>query len=297
MNPDAQDALPVTGALDLPRTLDGLLMGRADPCLQRVDGGYLLAEDTADGPVTLALRPVEGALEVAAWGPGAAAGLAVAGRRAGLHDDPLSFRPPDPRLRDLVVHFRGLRMAEGGPRFPWLCRAILGQLVTTIEAGQTWRALVRALGRPAPGPFPGLLLAPRPADLAAAPAWRFESFGILPRLARTLRRAAVEAAALDDWPADALDARLDAIPGIGPWTTGLVRATALGDPDTLIRGDLHLPGTVGQALVGEPRADDDRMEALLEPYRPHRYRLVRLLIAAHRKPVRRGPLPEARRWG
>ncbi len=290
--------LPVVGALDLPRTLDGLLMGRFDPCIQRQDGVVFLAEDTPDGPVTLALRPENDVLHVAAWGPGAAAGLAVAPFRAGLHDEPLAFRPPDPRLRDLVVHFRGLRMAQGGPRFSWLCRAILGQLVTTIEAGQTWRALVGALGRPAPGPLPGLALAPRPADVAGAAAWRFDQLGILPRLGRTLRRVAVEAAGLDDWPAAALDARLDAIPGVGPWTTGQVRATALGDPDTLIRGDLHLPGQVGRALVGEPDADDARMEALLEPYRPHRYRLVRLLIAAHRKPLRKGPRggPE-RRWG
>ncbi len=56
----------------------------------------------------------------------------------------------------------------------------------------------------------------------------------------------------------------------------------LGDADAVPTGDLHLPDEVGWALAGERRADDARMLELLEPFRGHRFRLLRLLLAAGR---------------
>jgi 3-methyladenine DNA glycosylase/8-oxoguanine DNA glycosylase len=56
----------------------------------------------------------------------------------------------------------------------------------------------------------------------------------------------------------------------------------LGDPDAVPVGDLHLPHEVGWALAGEPGADDARMLELLDPYRGHRFRVLRLLMAAGR---------------
>ena len=54
-------------------------------------------------------------------------------------------------------------------------------------------------------------------------------------------------------------------------------------------GDYHLAAQVGWALAGQ-RVDDERMLTLLEPFRPHRHRVVRLLLlsGAARVP-RRGP--------
>jgi 3-methyladenine DNA glycosylase/8-oxoguanine DNA glycosylase len=72
------------------------------------------------------------------------------------------------------------------------------------------------------------------------------------------------------------------IPGCGPWTVGMLLGFGLGDPDAVPVGDLHLPSLVARALVGEPRADDPRMLELLEPYRGHRFRLIRLLLATGR---------------
>jgi hypothetical protein len=42
---------------------------------------------------------------------------------------------------------------------------------------------------------------------------------------------------------------------------------------------LHLPHLVSSALAGERRGSDERMLELLEPYRGHRARVVRLLMA------------------
>jgi hypothetical protein len=46
---------------------------------------------------------------------------------------------------------------------------------------------------------------------------------------------------------------------------------------------------VAWALAGEARADDARMLELLEPYRGHRGRVIRLLVAGHPGPPRFGP--------
>jgi 3-methyladenine DNA glycosylase/8-oxoguanine DNA glycosylase len=74
--------------------------------------------------------------------------------------------------------------------------------------------------------------------------------------------------------------RLTAVRGIGPWTAGHVMGRALGDADAVPIGDFHLPNMVAWALAGEPRADDTRMLELLEPYRPHRRRVIVLLKLA-----------------
>jgi 3-methyladenine DNA glycosylase/8-oxoguanine DNA glycosylase len=69
---------------------------------------------------------------------------------------------------------------------------------------------------------------------------------------------------------------------VGPWTSARVAMLALGDPDAVFIGDLHLPHLVSSALAGEPRGSDERMLELLEPFRGHRARVVRLLMAGPR---------------
>ena len=64
---------------------------------------------------------------------------------------------------------------------------------------------------------------------------------------------------------------------------------ALGDADAVSVGDYHLPHLVAWALAGEPRADDARMLELLEPFRGQRGRVIRLVVAGHAGPPRRGP--------
>jgi 3-methyladenine DNA glycosylase/8-oxoguanine DNA glycosylase len=54
---------------------------------------------------------------------------------------------------------------------------------------------------------------------------------------------------------------------------------ALGDADAVAVGDLHLPHLVARWLAGEHRGTDARMLELLEPFRGHRARVIRLLMA------------------
>jgi 3-methyladenine DNA glycosylase/8-oxoguanine DNA glycosylase len=83
-------------------------------------------------------------------------------------------------------------------------------------------------------------------------------------------------------------AGLRTLPGIGVWTAAEVGQRALGDADAVSVGDFHLAGLVGWALVGE-KVDDDGMLELLEPYRGHRYRAVRMIELSGLHPPRRGP--------
>jgi len=65
----------------------------------------------------------------------------------------------------------------------------------------------------------------------------------------------------------------------------MARSISLGDSDALSVGDYHLSTMIGWTLLGRP-IDGDEMVDLLEPLRPHRYRVVRLLV---RELVERAP--------
>jgi 3-methyladenine DNA glycosylase/8-oxoguanine DNA glycosylase len=86
--------------------------------------------------------------------------------------------------------------------------------------------------------------------------------------------------------------RLQAFPGVGVWSANEVALVALGDPDAVSVGDFHLKNLVAYALAGEPRATDERMLELLEPYRGHRARAIRCIEHAGLGFPRYGPKVE-----
>ncbi|WP_318272247.1 DNA-3-methyladenine glycosylase 2 family protein [Microbispora triticiradicis] len=89
------------------------------------------------------------------------------------------------------------------------------------------------------------------------------------------------------------DRLLRALPGIGVWTSAEVRQRAHGDPDAPSVGDFHLPGIVGYAFTGR-KTDDDGMLELLEPFRGHRHRVIKLIELSGIRPPARGPRMAAR---
>ena len=264
-----------------------------DPCARVAAGTFWWASRTPDGPATLALRPAGGELLAEGYGPGAEHVLARADAIAGLRDDLTGFTElatAHPLVARLAREHRGLRMPATGQVFPRLLRAVFEQKVTGKEAYRAYAATVRHFREPAPGPLQPLLLPPEAAAVAATPYWVFHPFGVEQRRADTLRRAAALADRLER-STDTTDAtrRLTAIPGIGPWTAAEVVRIAYGDPDAVSVGDYHIPNTVAWALAGEPRGDDARMVALLEPFRGHRGRVCLLLEAAGIRAPKYGP--------
>ncbi|MEJ7766049.1 MAG: hypothetical protein WKF86_11185, partial [Acidimicrobiales bacterium] len=174
---------------------------------------------------------------------------------------------------------------------------ICAQQVTGIEAKRSYRGIVRQWGELAPlaegvPGAPRFRLLPEPALLARQPSWALHPLGLERKRAEALLRMAAAAGRLEEAAgmADRVAARrlLRAVAGIGVWTSAEVALVALGDADAVSVGDYHLPNVASWHLAGEPRGTDERMLELLEPFRPHRGRVLRLLQMAGGAP-RYGP--------
>lgn len=277
--------------IDLRLTLAPLRHSRDDPTIRFEADGVWLARATASGPAAIRLATDGRTLTADAWGPGADSALEAVPNLAGLNDRPELLTAYHALVHELERHFPGLRLPRTGQLLPALVPAVIEQKVTGPEAHAAYLALARRLGRPAPGPMP-LLLPPTPADMAALPYFEFHPLGLERRRADLIRRISGQATAIEALialQADVASARLQSIPGIGPWTASEATRTAFGDPDAVSLGDAHLPDLVAWALAGEHRADDARMLELLEPYRGQRARVVRLLEVAGIKIPRFGP--------
>jgi 3-methyladenine DNA glycosylase/8-oxoguanine DNA glycosylase len=212
-------------------------------------------------------------------------------------DDPDAFEPRH-RLVALARHRRpGLRLTRTGLVLESLIPSILEQKVTTDEAYRAWRLLVRKFGVPAPGPAPGrMCVMPEPRGWALIPSWEWHRAGVDNKRASTVLRAVRVARRLEEavgFEPVAARARLELVAGIGPWTSAETVQRSHGAADAVTVGDLHLPGIVGYALVGDRDADDSVMLELLEPYagqgEGQRHRAARLILLAGRTPPRRAP--------
>ncbi len=287
--------------VDARRTLAPLGHGPHDPAFHVApDGAVWRATRLPSGPATLRFSQTgPTSVEVVAWGDGAVAALALAPGMVGALDDASTFAPGVGVVRDAWRRTMGLRLGRSGQVLESLVPAILEQRVVTRSAWEAWTWLLRRHGERAPGPTPVDMRVPPSAQTwAAVPVWDFHRAGVDPARARTVVAVArlagrlEESVAIADGPggSEAALERLRVVPGVGPWTAALVAQRAWGDPDVVAVGDFHLPGQVGWALAGRRGVDDAGMLELLEPYRGHRQRVVRHLLAAGiaRLP-RRGP--------
>lgn len=277
-------------------TMAPLQHGRGDPTTRLSPTTIWRATRTPEGPATLRLSRDGASLMVAAWGPGVAWALEALPRLLGADDQPERFEPRHPLLRALLRRFAGMRFGRTDAVVEALLPAVLEQKVTGVEARASYRALVRIHGERAPGPAP-LWIPPAPERLAATPAYAYHRLGLEERRAVTVRRIGGLASRLETTvalPGPEARARLQTIPGIGPWTAAEAVRTAFGDADALSVGDYHVPSLVAWALAGERRANDARMLELLAPYAGQRARVVRLLELSRLYPPRRGPRMSAR---
>lgn len=282
---------PMPHGYDLARTLAPLRHGPQNPSVRFGTNQVWRASRTPRGAATLQVIQEPDHLRARAWGEGAAWLIDVTPGLLGYNDEPASFRPFHPVLRQLHRRFEGLRICCTSAVVETLIPTILKQKVTSIEAARGYRAIIMSLGEPAPGPS-RLLLPPSARQLAALPYWRFHPMGIERKRAEIIRRVCAEAGRLEALTSSTSregQRRLQTIPGVGRWTASEVARIAWGDADAVRLGDFHLPGLVSWALAAERRADDARMLELLEPYRGHRGRAVRLLQLGRRYPPRRAP--------
>lgn len=258
-------------------------MGGGDPTARREHGRFVKSARSPEGPVTIELTEIgAGRVRARAWGPGASWALDRAFAWLGGDDRPETFASESKRVAALLRAVPGLRL--GRSPFPYDLHAsfVFQQRVTHKEAAASHQAIARRFGEEAPGPY-GTIIFPSYDTLRRVPSYEFMRLGVEQKRAGALLEAARVAdrvAAAASRGLDAVRKLLYAIPGTGPWTAEHMMGFAFGDPDAVPTGDVHLPHDVSFTLTGEPRGSDERMVELLEPFRGHRFRVIRLIALA-----------------
>ena len=269
--------------------------GPGDPCFQVSDEGAIWRTSLLPtGAVTARIgRTAPDSVCCAAWGSGAAEFLEGLPAMLGADDDASDFVPREPTVEAAHRRLPHLRLGRTGQVLEALIPAVLEQRVPGADAFRSWRVLVSKFGTPAPGPAPARMRVPPSAEVwRDMPSWEFHRANVDPRRARTVVSCARRAASLErlaSWPATQARQALTSLPGVGVWTAAETAQRAFGDADALSVGDYHIAKMIGWTLLGHPVVDTVMLD-LLEPMRPHRHRVVRLLEAsglAHEP--RRGP--------
>jgi 3-methyladenine DNA glycosylase/8-oxoguanine DNA glycosylase len=281
--------------VDVRATLRPLSRGAGDPAYRVVGGVVWRAIRTPLGAATLRLEAAADGVHARAWGPGAEWAVESVPEMLGRGDDWSGLDVAGvPLLRDARHRLPGLRLTRVNQVVQVLVPAVLEQKVTSREAWRAWRDLVRRHGDPAPGPAPeGLVVPPDAAGWRKVPSWDWHRAGVGPQRSDTVMRVCAVASSLEKTLSlgrggPDVERRLRSIPGIGVWTAAETMQRAHGDADSPSVGDYHLPALVGWALIGRP-VDDDGMLELLEPWRGHRERVMRLISASGFSKPKFGP--------
>jgi 3-methyladenine DNA glycosylase/8-oxoguanine DNA glycosylase len=224
--------------------------------------------------ITLLAKDAECPASDVAWAMESARALVA------VDDDPselLAMVSDHPLLGMLAKRF-DCRLVRTPTVFEAFTRAVIEQLVTTYEASASIRRLHWLAGELVPGTT--LRAASTPQAVLRVPPWRLHAIGIGSRRSRTLREGARRGAALErlrDVDPAVAATKLESLPGVGPWTANLVARAALGWTDAVPVGDFHAPYLITEVLTGV-QGDDDAMLAALAPFRPHRARVVELIM-------------------
>ncbi|MGV0068036.1 DNA-3-methyladenine glycosylase family protein [Mycobacterium colombiense] len=273
------------GAVSFGHTLAPLRRGLGDPCFRMPgDGSIWRSSLLPSGPVTARISRVgPDVAHGVAWGGGAQEFIEMLPAMLGFEDDDSDFVPRHPTVAAAYRRVPHLRLGRTGLVLEALIPAIIEQRVPGADAFRSWRLLVSKYGTPAPGPAPdGMRVMPSAEVWRNIPSWEFHRANVDPRRAQTLVTCARRAASLErlvSRPAVQAREALMSLPGVGEWTAAETAQRAFGDADALSVGDYHIPKMIGWTLLGRP-VDDAGMVELLEPMRPHRQRVVRLLEAS-----------------
>ncbi len=156
-----------------------------------------------------------------------------------------------------------------------LVRAITGQQLSVLAARAIYGRLLARFGdRP---PTPEEILADDPEALRAAAGLSRAKVSYLRSLAEHVLSGELELDRLDALPDEEVIEELVAVKGIGLWSAQMFLMFHLGRPDVLPVGDLGIRRAIERAYGLEGLPDVATMEAIAEPWRPHRTLACRYL--------------------
>jgi DNA-3-methyladenine glycosylase II len=151
-----------------------------------------------------------------------------------------------------------------------LVRTIAGQQLSVLAARAIWTKLLAYFdGRV---PTPQEILTEDPETLRAAAGFSRAKVVYLRSLAEHVLAGELELERLAELPDDEVIRALTAVKGIGEWSSHMFLMFTLHRPDVLAVGDLGVRNAAMRAydLPAPPKAAE--LEALAEPWRPHRTR-------------------------
>jgi DNA-3-methyladenine glycosylase II len=186
----------------------------------------------------------------------------------------------DPVLAELIADVapQGLGNARDGrpeDHYGTLVRAIVGQQLSTKAARSIFTRLTeRFEGRP---PTPEEVLDDDPEELRQAAGLSRPKVGYLRSLAEHVLSGELELDRLDELPDEEVIAELVAVKGLGVWTAHMFLMFHLQRPDVLPVGDLGIRKAIQRAYALDELPGAAEMEAIAEPWRPHRTLACRYL--------------------
>jgi 3-methyladenine DNA glycosylase/8-oxoguanine DNA glycosylase len=177
--------------------------------------------------------------------------------------------------------------------WPWeaLAQAVCGQLIEASRAVTIERRIVGRWGARLGEGRGALRDTPTAALIAGRAPAELEAMDLSGGRSVALRKLATEVSRGRCDLADAAhDARLHAVPQIGPWTTQCLGLFGRGDPDSLPYGDLGYIKLVGHLAHLDRRATVAEVEEFYAPFAPFRGLVGTLTLAGmYRMVTARGP--------
>ncbi len=193
------------------------------------------------------------------------------------------LRASDPVLRGIIDRYGADGLDESRERgrrehYGALVRAIVGQQLSTRAAAAIHRRLTDRFG--GREPTPAEILADDPDELRTAAGLSRAKVIYLRSLAEHVLDGSLELPRLDALDDEDVVAELTAVKGIGLWSAQMFLIFHLGRPDVLPVGDLGIRKAMMTAYGLDSLPLPDVMEAIAEPWRPHRTLACRYLWRA-----------------
>jgi DNA-3-methyladenine glycosylase II len=177
----------------------------------------------------------------------------------------------DPDLAGIVTRHGPPPLWDRRPWFATLLHIILEQQVSLASAGAAFDRLRGAADPLTPSSF---LRLTDPELLAIGFSRPKARYGRA--LAAAVDSGALDLEGLDEVDDEGVHGALQAIPGIGPWTSTIYLLMVLGRPDVWPAGDIALATSVGEVKKFGRRPDAAEMAAIGDAWRPWRSVAARL---------------------